>query len=166
MISGFLRSSRRGALNEAALEAWGAGMNLFHQGFAAETHDSEVIAAATERPGVVLRRPVGSADHFSEHADLPTASSLAANVPKNKARTAKVAPGKRAEREETDKPAERRAAASFEKERVKREKQREQEEAAAARVREKRAAAIARAEAALAVSHCEHKERAAEIERV
>jgi hypothetical protein len=30
---------------KAALEAWGAGSNLFHQGIARETDDPEVVAA-------------------------------------------------------------------------------------------------------------------------
>jgi putative transposase len=42
------------------IEAWGANNNLFHQGFAKESDDSKVIAAAMAKPGIVLRRPVGS----------------------------------------------------------------------------------------------------------
>ena len=61
---------------KAALEAWGSKQNLFHQGFAKETDDSEVVAAAMAKPGVVLRRPVGSDQPFHEHADLPTVESL------------------------------------------------------------------------------------------
>src|SRR5262249_44732106 len=57
---------------KAALEAWGAGSNLFHQGVAKESSDPEVIAATMSKPGVVLRRPVGSDAPFSEHPDLPT----------------------------------------------------------------------------------------------
>jgi hypothetical protein len=45
---------------KAALEAWGAGSNLFHQGVAEESGDPEVVAATMSKPGVVLRRPVGS----------------------------------------------------------------------------------------------------------
>ena len=45
---------------KAALEVWGAGSNLFHQGVAKESSDPEVIAATMLKPGVVLRRPVGS----------------------------------------------------------------------------------------------------------
>jgi colicin import membrane protein len=40
---------------KAALEAWGAGSNLFHQGVAKESGDPDVVAATT-KPGVVLRR--------------------------------------------------------------------------------------------------------------
>ena len=45
---------------KAALEAWGADSNLFHQGAANESHDPDVIAATMAKPGVVLRRPVGT----------------------------------------------------------------------------------------------------------
>src|SRR5438477_12793933 len=57
---------------KAALEAWGADSNLFHQGAAKESHHPDVIAATMAKPGVVLRRPVGSGRSFSEHAELPT----------------------------------------------------------------------------------------------
>jgi hypothetical protein len=56
---------------KAALEAWGADSNLFHQGAAKESDDPDVIAATMKKPGVVLRRPVGSDGSFSEHAELP-----------------------------------------------------------------------------------------------
>jgi len=48
----------------AALDAWGAGANLFHQGFAQQTDDPAIVKATLARPGVVLRRPVGT-DHPS-----------------------------------------------------------------------------------------------------
>src|ERR1700676_4145703 len=57
---------------KAALEAWGADSNLFHQGAAKESDDPDVIAAAMKKPGVVLRRPVGSKGPFGEHSELPT----------------------------------------------------------------------------------------------
>jgi hypothetical protein len=57
---------------KAALEAWGADSNLFHQGAAKESDDPDVIAATMAKPGVVLRRPVGTDRPFSEHAELPT----------------------------------------------------------------------------------------------
>jgi colicin import membrane protein len=57
---------------KAALEAWGTKTNLFHQGVAKEVDDPEVIAATMRKPGVILRRPVGSNGPFKEHADLPT----------------------------------------------------------------------------------------------
>src|SRR4029078_4978257 len=57
---------------KAALEAWGADSNLFHQGAAKESDDTDVIAAAMKKPGGVVRRPVGSDGSFGEHAKLPT----------------------------------------------------------------------------------------------
>src|ERR1700754_2327431 len=57
---------------KAALEAWGADSNLFHQGAAKESDDPDVIAATMAKPGIVLKRPVGSNGPFGEHAGLPT----------------------------------------------------------------------------------------------
>src|SRR6476660_4723601 len=57
---------------KAALEAWGADSNLFHQGAAKESDDPDVVSATMRKPGVVLRRPVGSDGPFDEHAELPT----------------------------------------------------------------------------------------------
>jgi len=42
---------------KAALEAWGAGSHLFHQGIAKETDDPEVVAATMAKPGVVHAQP-------------------------------------------------------------------------------------------------------------
>ena len=56
---------------KAALEAWGSTTNLFQQGFAKETNDPAIVAATFAKPGVVLRRPVGSDGAFGEHAKLP-----------------------------------------------------------------------------------------------
>jgi hypothetical protein len=57
---------------KAALEAWGADSNLFHQGAAKQSEDPDVVAATMAEPGVVLKRPVGSNGPFKEHAELPT----------------------------------------------------------------------------------------------
>ena len=56
---------------KAALAAWGANSNLFHHGVATEVDDPKVVAATMSKPGVILRRPVGSNGPFKEHADLP-----------------------------------------------------------------------------------------------
>jgi hypothetical protein len=69
---------------KAALEAWGASSNLFHQGFAKEVDDDEIIAATMEKPGIILRRPVGSNKPFSEHSALPTIESLGSHSHKIK----------------------------------------------------------------------------------
>jgi colicin import membrane protein len=93
---------------KAALEAWGASSNLFHQGFAKESDDSDVIAAAMANPGIVLKRPVGSNKPFREDADLPTAASLDLPRKTDEARPRKA---KALKPRKTDEPAERRAAA-------------------------------------------------------
>src|SRR5215471_556447 len=56
---------------KAALEAWGSRSNLFHQGFARETSDPAIVTATMAKPGIVLRRPVGSQGAFTERAKLP-----------------------------------------------------------------------------------------------
>ena len=61
---------------KAALEAWGADSNLFHQGAARESDDPVVVAATMAQPGVVLKRPVGSTGPFREHAELPVSPKL------------------------------------------------------------------------------------------
>jgi colicin import membrane protein len=146
---------------KAALEAWGANNNLFHQGFAKESDDSKVIAAAMAKPGIVLRRPVGSDVAFREHADLPSAASLDAPVRRGEARPAKVKP---AEAWKIDEKADRRATAAFEKERRRREGQRQKKEAAAAKARALREAAVEKAETELEEAVRAHDKTVAEIE--
>jgi hypothetical protein len=51
---------------KAALEACGADSNLFHQGAAKQSEDLDVVAATMAKPGVVLKRPVGSNGPFEE----------------------------------------------------------------------------------------------------
>ena len=55
---GFFDQAIAGPSMKAALEAWGADSNLFHQGAARESDDPDVIAATMAKPGVVLKRPV------------------------------------------------------------------------------------------------------------
>jgi hypothetical protein len=57
---------------KAALETWGADSNLFHQGAAKQSEDPDVVAATMAKPGIVLKRPVGSSGRFKEDAELPT----------------------------------------------------------------------------------------------
>jgi colicin import membrane protein len=146
---------------KAALEAWGTTRNLFHQGYAKESDDSEVIAATMAKPGVVLQRPVGSSKPFREHPELPTASSLETHSPQFKEpRKEAKAPKAR----KIDEKEERRAAAAFEKEERRRKLQRQKEEMAAAKVRARRKAAIEKAEAALEDARRQHDEKAGSIE--
>ena len=143
------------------MEAWGAGSNLFHQGVAKESGDPEVVAATMSKPGVVLRRPVGSDGPFSEHADLPT--DLAGDGPKHRPKKT-LAKAKEQVPRTTDDNAARKAALAFEREQRRRENQRRKEEAARERQRQQRNQAIARAQAALEMSEREHHKRVATIE--
>jgi 5-formyltetrahydrofolate cyclo-ligase len=56
---------------KAAAEAWGTKTEDFTRGFAKQTDDPAIVAATMGKPGVVLKRPVGSNAPFSEHAELP-----------------------------------------------------------------------------------------------
>ena len=146
---------------KAALEAWGAGSNLFHQGVAKESGDPEVVAATMSKPGVVLRRPVGSDGPFREHADLPT--DLAGDGPKPRPKKTLAKPKDQVPRT-TDDTASRKAALAFEREQRRRENQRRKEEAARERERQRRNQAIARVQAALEKSEREHHKTVATIE--
>jgi colicin import membrane protein len=55
---------------KAAADAWGTRTDIFKKGFAKETHDHAIVAATMAKPGVVLKRPVGSNDPFSQTAEL------------------------------------------------------------------------------------------------
>ena len=146
---------------KAALEAWGAGSNLFHQGIARESGDPDVVAATISKPGVVLRRPVGSNGPFREHTELPT--HLAGDEPKRSPKKTIAKPQKQATRT-TDNEAAGKAALAFEREQRRREKQRRKEEAAAEKQRERRKKAVAKAQAALERGEREHHKRVATIE--
>jgi flagellar biosynthesis GTPase FlhF len=147
---------------KAALEAWGADSNLFHQGAAKESDDPDVIAATMEKPGVVLRRAVGSDGAFGEHAKLPTA--LGGTGPTKAARKSKGPRAKRHSSRPVDKAAERNAALAFEKEQKRRERERASEEAARQKERERRQQAVDKAQAALDKAEQEHAKRAAAIQ--
>jgi hypothetical protein len=71
---------------KAALDAWGADSNLFHQGAAKQSEDPDVVTATMAKPGVVLKRPVGSNGPFKEHAELPTNLGDATAPPSKAAR--------------------------------------------------------------------------------
>jgi hypothetical protein len=146
---------------KAALEAWGADSNLFHQGAAKESDDPDVIAAAMKKPGVVLRRPVGTDRPFSEHAGLPT--DLGGGGPTKAARKSKGHKAKQPSSRPVDKAAERKAALAYEREQSRRELERAKEEAAKQKERERRREAVDKAQTALDKAEQEHAKRAAAI---
>lgn len=155
---------------KAALEAWGAKSNLFHQDIARETDDPDIVAATMASPGVVLKRPVGSDGAFTESAELPTnlTGGEAGRKPKRSAkstakskRQAKTA-GKPSRK--LDDQAARKAAAAFEKEERRQQAERRKEEAARAKARARREKAVASAQAALDKARRAHEARTEEIE--
>ncbi|MCK1539825.1 MULTISPECIES: cell envelope biogenesis protein TolA [unclassified Bradyrhizobium] len=146
---------------KAALEAWGADSNLFHQGAAKESDDPDVIAAAMAKPGVVLRRPVGTDRPFSEHAELPTDLG---GGPTKAARKSKGPKAKKPSSRPVDKAAERKAALAFEKEQKRRQLEQAKEETARQKDRERRQQAVGKAQAALDRAKQEHARRAAAIQ--
>jgi hypothetical protein len=148
---------------KAALEAWGADSNLFHQGAAKESDDPDVIAAAMEKPGAVLRRPVGSDGSFSEHAELPT-NLDGDKRPTKASRKSKGSKAKKPSSPPVDKEADRKAALAFEKEQKRRERERASEEAARERERERRQRAVDKAQAALNKAEQEHAKKVAAIQ--
>jgi hypothetical protein len=144
---------------KAALEAWGAGSNLFHQGVAKETEDPDVVAATMSRPGVVLKRPAGSTGRFAEHAGLPT--DLGDEGGRKKSRRPK--PKRRPAPKISDKDAGK-AAADFEREQKRRDAERCKEEAARAKERAKREKLVAKAQGALDKARREHEERSESLD--
>lgn len=150
---------------KAALDAWGASSNLFHQGVAKETDDPDIVAATMASPGVVLRRPVGSDGPFTESAELPTdlADGEAKSKSKSRSKKRPVKSAGQKPREIDDRQA-RKVAAAFEKEERRREAERRKEEAARAKQRARRDKAVATAEAALDKARRAHEGRAEAIE--
>jgi colicin import membrane protein len=147
---------------KAALEAWGMGHNAFQHGFAKQTDNPEIIAAATAQPGVVLKRAVGSTGEFSEHAELPKSlpnkklPKVEKPKPRPKQRTqSKAKPTKKANRADV---------VSFEKARAKRNKERAAEEARVEKERAARQRATDSAEAALEAARERHDRETALIE--
>jgi hypothetical protein len=147
---------------KAALEAWGADSNLFHQGAAKESHDPDVIAATLAKPGVVLRRPVGTDRPFSEHAELPT--ELGGGKPTESAPKSKSQKEKKVSSRPVDETAERKAALAYQREQVRRERERAREDAVRQKDRERRQLAVDKAHAALDKAGREHAKRAAAIQ--
>ena len=145
---------------KAALDAWGSKSNLFHQGFAREVDDPAIVEATMARPGVVLKRPIGSSGRFAESAELPAGLP----VDGSRHKPARKRPERKPVRKALDQKAERKAALAFEREQKKREKERLLEEAAREKEQVQRGQAVAKAQAALDAAEREHDKRAGAIE--
>ena len=147
---------------KAALAAWGAGRNLFHDGVARESDDPKVIAATMAAPGVVLKRPVGSHTAFKTQSELPT--DLAAAGPKKAAAKKSVTPKTKPPPKIKDPASDRKAALAFEREQKRRERERAMQEAAQEKERERAQRAVDKAQAALDAARRKHEKTAADIE--
>jgi hypothetical protein len=144
---------------KAALEAWGAGSNLFHQGFAKEIDDPDVVAAAMAKPGVVLKRPAGSSGPFAEHAELPDLDDAAKSTKRDRRpqRHRRAAPKISAEDS-------RKAAAEFEREQKRRDADRRKEEAVREKERARREKLVAKAQEDLDDARREHEKRSKSLD--
>lgn len=163
---GFFEQAIAAPSMKAALEAWGADSNLFHQGAAKESRDPDIIAATMAKPGVVLKRPVGTDGPFGEHADLPKTlgedglkkAALAGAGRKPAGRKAKKSLSRSAKADD------RKAAEAYERERQSRERAEAKEEAARQKQRERRQRAVDKAQRALDKARDEHTQRAAALQ--
>jgi hypothetical protein len=154
---GFFEQAIAAPSMKAALEAWGADSNLFHQGAAKQSTDPDVIAATMKKPGVVLKRPVGSDGPFGEHAELPKhlgqgGRKKPAHKPAAKGKKSPARP---------DKAADRKAAQAYEREHQRREREEAREEAARQKERERRQKAVDKAQAAMDKAEADHRQRVA-----
>jgi hypothetical protein len=87
---------------KAALEAWGADSNLFHQGAAKESEDADVIAATMKKLG-----------SFSGVLSDPTDPSATCRTAHRAARKSTRHTPKRASAADADKSMERRTARTY-----------------------------------------------------
>jgi hypothetical protein len=123
--AGFFDLAVAAASMKAALEAWGSKRNLFHDGLARESGDPAIVRATMARPGVVLRRAVGTSAPFGERAELPTKLGGAEARQPGKRGGGKRQPAARP----VDGKAARQAALTPEREQRQRERQARREEA-------------------------------------
>jgi hypothetical protein len=148
---------------KAALDAWGADSNLFHQDAAKQNEDPDVVAATMAKPGVVLKRPVGSNGPFKEHAELPRDLAGDGGAKKAARKPPSRKPPKNAKKT-GDEREDRKAALAFEKEQARRERERAKEEATQRKERERRQNNIGQAQSALDAARRRHDKDAASIQ--
>jgi hypothetical protein len=138
---------------KAALEAWGAGSNLFVHGFASVVADPALTEAALRKPGVVLKRQFGSQGEFSEsgeslHAPKASPAEAAAQRARKTRDRAAVEAAARSARDaaKEQERAERRSAKQRREEEQQVARRREQEERQAAKLQAEEDAARRRRE--------------------
>ena len=157
--SGFFDLAVAAPSMKAALDLWGAEFNLFTHGFARQTDERSTVAATMARPGVVLRRPVGTDQAYSEHAE----ASLSLPHQKAKASASKPRTRPLKQAKPANKKADRAAALAFAREQKRRAQRSRQEEAALHKEGERRDRVLAAAEAALEEAQAGHARTLREI---
>jgi hypothetical protein len=90
-----------------------------------------------KKPGVVLKRPVGSDGPFGEHVGLPADFGDSGGRATKAARKSQARKPKKGASRSVDKAAEREAAFSYEQEQKKRDRERAREENARQKQRER-----------------------------
>jgi colicin import membrane protein len=167
--SGFFDLAVAAPSMKAALDLWGAEFNLFKHGFARQSDDRSTVAATLAKPGVVLRRPVGTDQAYSEHAEaslsLPHRKAKA-SPPTQRTKPAKqVKPAKPAQPadKKADKKAGRAAEFAYAREQKRRDQRSRKEEAALHKEGERRDRAIAAAQAVLVKAEATHTRTLREI---
>jgi len=146
---------------KAALEAWGAGSNLFQQGDARLSEDQRAISAALKKPGTVLRRPIGTDKAFAEQSGAPTVASLEARMPKAVA----SAPRSKPSIEAIDANAERKTVLKYEKDQARQKREREAADKAEAIAVRRRQVAVDEAQLAMTQAERQHSETIELIEQ-
>jgi hypothetical protein len=157
--SGFFDLAVAAPSMKAAAEAWGSTTRVFRQGFAKETHDPAIVTATMAKPGVVLRRPLGSNGAFIEHAKLPK------NLPLEGLKERPAKAQKKSLARKTDKKAERGAALAFEREQKRRAMERRKQEAEREKERKRRQQLVTKAENALEQAARDHETKMQKIEK-
>ena len=168
--SGFFELAVAAPSMKAAAELLGVKGNAFAQGFAHETNDAAIIASTMEKPGVVLRRAVGTKGEFGETSELPKLSALQDAMTKTRVAAPRRASApaekpKTATPKKGDTAASRKAAELYDIAEKRRQREEERAEAERARERKRRERATEKAEAALKEARSEHEERVTAIEK-
>ena len=159
MTSGFFELAVAAPSMKAAAEIWGAGPDLFHRGYASLSSDPAITKATLAKPGVVLKRAVGSSGGFSESPALPPASAFKAASKQKSAAEPSPRKTPRAQKQTLNAAAREDASRLYALAQKRRQRELERAEAE----RRKAEARRQKAERALSEARDRHERRAAEL---
>ena len=154
----FFRSRHRSTIDESGCGSLGLRHGCLQEGICEETNDPKIVAATMAKPGVLLKRPVGSNGPFGENAELPQINKVTETRAKSQPRRQEPTAYR------VDDNTARDAALAFEREQKRREIIHRKEEAAREKERKRREQAIAKAERALEEANREHEAEVKKIE--